>query len=111
MIGQEADGPVEPADKGNPIDGSLNQKLEFRLGRIAASEHQAASGAAAHAGVILRLLLIASGLSFPARCAMGQRKRTIERERIGIGASRKTRKQSLDHEQIGRGNRDPASRS
>lgn len=110
MVGQEADGPVEPAYERHLIGRPLDQELEFRLGRVAAGEHRAAGGAAAHAGVLLRLLLIAASLSVPARSTMRQRKRTIERERIGIRTSRKGREQGLDHEQIGRGNRDPASR-
>ncbi|WP_173044635.1 hypothetical protein [Bosea sp. ANAM02] len=108
MVGQESDGPVEPANKSDLIDRSLNQELELGLDRIGADEHRAAGGAAAHAGMVLRLVMVASGLDVPAGGAVRQRERPIKRHRIRISARGETCEQSLDHEQIGRENCDPA---
>ncbi len=53
--------------------------------------------------------MLAACSSLAARRAMRQGERSVQVERIGISARSKAGEQRLNHEQIGRENRDPAS--
>jgi len=109
VVGQESDGAIEPTSEGDVICGAMRQKLEFRLDGVGTDEHWAAGSAAAHAGMVLRLVVFASRASLAARRTVRQRERPIEGQCIGVGSRGKSGEQGLDHEQIGRENRDPAS--
>lgn len=109
-VSKKSDRSVKAADKSDLIRGALHQEPKLRLTRIGTDLHRATGGAAAHAGMVLRFLVIAPGLNVAAWSAMSQCQGAIERKRIGIGTGGEAREHSLDHEHIGREDRDPAAR-
>ncbi|WP_199084505.1 hypothetical protein [Bosea sp. ASV33] len=98
---------IEPLDKRNEIGWPLRQELKFWLGWITRGQCLARGRATAHPGMGLRLVVITARNSVAARRAMRQGETAIECDRIGISARGQPCENRLNHEQIGRENRDP----